>query len=64
MARIKITGYIETDNLPDEFLDSSDDTGLSNAGYEAFMGIAQVAGLEHEGNLKVRDLDDIEFEQE
>jgi len=61
MARIKVTGYIETDNMPDEFLDSADESGLSSAGYDALLGIQQVDGLEHEGNLSVGDLDDVEF---
>lgn len=61
MARIKVTGYLDTDNLPDEFLDSSSPDGLSLEGYEAIVGINPIEGLENEGNHTLGDLEDIDM---
>jgi hypothetical protein len=48
--RIKVTGYVETDNLPPEFVDESHPMGVSDAGYTAYST----------GHAIV--LDEIEFE--
>lgn len=36
MARIQVTGIIDTDDLPDSAVDLSHETGLSEYGYTAF----------------------------
>lgn len=64
MARIKITGYVDTDALPAQWVDETRDDGLTSEGWEAVLGHTVVDGLEHEGNLRLSDLDDIEFEKE
>ncbi len=35
--RIKITGYIDIDDLEEEYVDLDDPTGLSAEGFEAIM---------------------------
>ena len=35
MARIKVTGYIDTNEMPHAFVDLTHEIGLSNEGYEA-----------------------------
>lgn len=35
--RIKVTGYINTDSLGEEYLDPEHETGLNNDGYEMLM---------------------------
>lgn len=59
MARIKVTGYIDTDDLPPEHVDLSHEMGLSNKGFEAF-GV----GPSIHGNGVSAGLDDVEFEKE
>jgi hypothetical protein len=53
MARIRVTGYIDTTGLDPDYVDLTDDTGLSENG---FIDVPREMGLE--------DLDDIEFEVE
>ena len=48
MARIKVTGYIDTDNLEPDLVDLAHETGLSEDGY-----------IDVSRRL---DLDDVEFE--
>lgn len=50
MARIKVTGYIDTAGLDPDYVDLADDTGLSE---EGFIEIGNDLGL-----------DDAEFELE
>lgn len=50
MALIKITGYIDTDGLDPDFVDLTDDTGLTSDGYSEVV---------HELGL-----DDVTFELE
>lgn len=38
MPRIKVTGYIDTEDLPSSFVDLTDRTGLTGTGYEAITG--------------------------
>jgi hypothetical protein len=42
MPRIKVTGFINTEELPVEFLDSNHVMGLSNVGYETLQPNVQV----------------------
>ena len=58
MARIKVTGYINVDDLEDEHVDLSHETGLSAAGYDYVMGLTEQPGYD------VKDLDEVEFEKE
>ena len=51
MARIKVTGYIDTDELNPEYVDTSHASGLSNTGYDQLCKDMMNAGL-----------DDAEFE--
>jgi hypothetical protein len=50
MARIKVTGYIDTDDLAPDDVDLSHEMGLSDKGY-----LGQINSL---------PLDDVEFELE
>lgn len=61
-GRIKVTGYLNVEDLPVEFIDINSSTGLSEDGYQAILGVSQIQGLEHEGNLRIGDLDDVNFE--
>lgn len=56
MARIKITGYLDTEELDAEHVDLDDKTGLSEAGYEA------VTTYEGQPPYKIADLTDVEVE--
>jgi len=57
MARIKVTGYMETDGMNPEFVDLSHETGLSNKGYEAMSG---ASGEQFDYDLS--SLDDLQTE--
>jgi len=59
MARIKVTGYIEVDDLEPEHVDLEDSTGLSAEGYEEIM-----YGGERFSAWSVADLVDLEIELE
>ena len=61
MAVIRVTATIDTDTLPEEFLDASDPTGLSELGFNALMGGEPVPGFESASDLLLSDLGDIEF---
>lgn len=54
MARIKVTGYIETDMLHEEDVDLADETGLSIGGFERLI---QGIGTQ---SFEVANLDDVE----
>lgn len=56
MTRIKITGYVESDDLDPEHVDLTHSTGLTEDGY-----LDLVAG-EQGKPLKLTDLDDVETE--
>lgn len=58
MARLKITGYIETDELDPEYVDPDHPTGLTSEGYDNLIGGEM--GLP----LKLTDLEDVEVEVE
>lgn len=49
--RIKVTGYIEADDLPFGYVDPTHEMGLSSEGYDAL------------GSGVVPPLDDVEFEK-
>lgn len=51
MARIKVTGYIDTDDLDPSEVDLSHEMGLSSEGYERY-------------STRPVMLDDVEFELE
>ncbi|MCY4726684.1 hypothetical protein NYO98_10380 [Nocardioides sp. STR2] len=55
MPRIKVTGYLDTDDLDPEHVDTSHEMGLSTAGYEHMIGADGSRGL---------GLDDVEFQIE
>lgn len=63
MARIKITGYIDSDDLPSEEVDLSDATGLSNLGYERALGVNGSLDRESLANYTLSSLDDPDFEK-
>lgn len=50
MSKIKITGYVDTDDFGTESLDETHGSGLSSAGYEELM------------QTKLEDLDDVRVE--
>ena len=50
MARIKITGYVNVGDLEPEEIDLSNDTGLSEDGYD---------GIVIEGSLAIPDMHDV-----
>jgi hypothetical protein len=52
VSKIKITGYVDTDEFGEESLDLSDRSGLSSSGYEELM------------RTSVEDLDDVRVELE
>jgi len=54
MALIKITGYIDTDGLDPDFVDLTDDTGLTSEGFSEVHHYLQEAGLDDIG-LEVED---------
>jgi hypothetical protein len=53
--RIKIMGYIEVEELDDEYLDLEDPTGLSKEGYDQIV-------RDVDGNWSIDDLVDVEVE--
>jgi len=55
MARIKITGYIDTDELEQDEVDTSHEMGLSVEGYEAAVGI------DGGGGWSFTRMNDVEF---
>lgn len=56
--RIKVTAYIEPEDLAPEMLDEDHEMGLSNEGFEAFAASASLRG-----NGAAVALEDIEFER-
>lgn len=56
MPRIKITGYINTDDLGASEIDLDHPTGLSAEGYDVYTG--------PDGVFQVSDLEDLEVELE
>lgn len=50
MSKIKITAYVDTDDYGEEFLDPTEVSGLTSAGYEELM------------RSQVEDLDDVKVE--
>lgn len=53
MGRLKVTGWLDTDDLEDDgYLDRSHETGLSDSGYDEVM------------NFAVSDLQDVVTELE
>ena len=52
--RIKITGYVDTRDLPSNQVDIGHETGLSIEGYDEIAGI--------ESDWRVADLEDIDVE--
>ena len=58
MGRIKVTGYVDTDDLNSGDVDLTDGTGLSSEGFDNL-----IAG-ENGRPLKLTDLDDIQVELE
>jgi len=45
MARIKITGFIDTDDLDDEDVDLEDKTGLTSEGFDKINQEFELADL-------------------
>ena len=56
MARISITGYVDTEDLPSEAVDLDHDMGLTNAAYEALIGVSGETPP-----FSLSDLQDLEF---
>lgn len=56
MGRLKITGYIDTDDLRPEDVDLEHDTGLSSEGFDIL-----IAGV-NDSAIKLSDLEDVEVE--
>ena len=54
MRVIKITGYIEIDDVEAEHLDLEHETGFSASGYDYYLG--------PESNIKLADLFDLDSE--
>jgi hypothetical protein len=54
MKRIKVTAYMDPDDLNEEYVDLDHDMGLSNDGYEFYAGVT--------GETPLGPLGDIEFE--
>lgn len=59
--RIKVTGYIESDDLPFEFVDSEHEMGLSGQGYERMASYGTFHGP---GMVTPVGIEDVEFERE
>jgi hypothetical protein len=55
--RIKVTGYIDTDDIHGEMIDVDNPTGLSDEGFDSFTS-------GKDGNLAIAELDDLSFELE
>lgn len=58
MSRIKITGYVDSEDLTPEYVDLNHPTGLSEEGY------LNLVGGEDGAPLTLVDLDDVETEVE
>lgn len=48
MARIKVTGYILTDDLEPDHVDLNSETGLSEEGFEELSELFDLEGLTFE----------------
>lgn len=59
MARIKVTGYLDTDEMDEDHVDLNHETGLSEKGTDAASSVFY-NGVPY----KLTDLEDIEFELE
>lgn len=57
MPRIKVTGYINTDDLDADMVDLNNSTGLSTLGFEELQGMHDVNTA-----LPISSLEDLEFE--
>lgn len=42
--KIKVTGYMDTDDMPEEYVDLDNETGLSEAGFDRFAIDGEFAG--------------------
>jgi hypothetical protein len=57
MSRIKVTGYLNTEDMEPEDLDPDHSSGLSESGYDKVTTYGQVT-------YQIADLEDIELEVE